>query len=72
MSETSSTNRLTAAASSLGDSHSTKRRMVAAISASCARAKESIESTAVIIQASMPILDINEIGPFCPIATHFC
>ena len=66
VSATSSTNRLTAAASSLGDSHSTKRRMVAAISASCARAKESMESTAVIIQASMPILDINEIRAILP------
>src|SRR6266436_6261492 len=40
--------------------------MVAAISASCERAKESIESTAVIIQASMPILDINEIRAILP------
>src|SRR6266436_2850374 len=40
--------------------------MVAAISASCERAKESIESTAVIIQASMPTLDINEIRAILP------
>ena len=48
-SATSSTKRVTAAASSLGDSHSTKRRIAAVISARCACAKARIGSTAAMI-----------------------
>ena len=66
-SASSSTKRLTAAGSSLGDSHSTNCRISATISLlPRAERTESMESTAVIIAASMPILDINEIREILP------